>query len=95
MKKLLVAMAVTAGFTSTALAADMAVRTPVYKAPPPVAVTSWTGCYVGGGGGYGMYNQQVSTVGVTGGAITRVDRTDDRWPRLVRHGTSWLRLPVC
>jgi outer membrane immunogenic protein len=39
-----------------ATAADM--RMPV-KAPPPVAATAynWTGCYVGGGGGYGMWNQ--------------------------------------
>jgi outer membrane immunogenic protein len=38
----------------TAVAADL--RMPV-KAPPPVApapVYSWTGCYVGGGGGYGL-----------------------------------------
>ena len=31
-----------------AQAADM----PVYKGPPPVAVYSWTGCYVGGNFGY-------------------------------------------
>jgi outer membrane immunogenic protein len=40
-----------------AIAADM--RMPV-KAPAPVAATAynWTGCYVGGGGGYGMWNQE-------------------------------------
>ena len=38
------AAAVTA-LTVTAQAADMR---PVYKAPPPVAVYSWTGCYIGG-----------------------------------------------
>jgi outer membrane immunogenic protein len=27
-------------------------------APVPVAVYSWTGCYVGAGGGYGMFNQK-------------------------------------
>jgi outer membrane immunogenic protein len=36
----------------TALAADMPVRAPVYKAPPPVAVYSWSGFYVGGNVGY-------------------------------------------
>jgi len=56
MKKLLLSMAITAGFAGSALAADMAPRTPIYKAPPPVAHT-WTGCYIGAGGGYGMWNQ--------------------------------------
>jgi outer membrane immunogenic protein len=67
MKKLLLSMAITAGFAGSALAADMAPRTPIYKAPPPVAHT-WTGCYIGAGGGYGMYNvehsQRVTTTGV-------------------------------
>src|SRR5882757_2721886 len=50
MKKLLLAatalMALTAG---SAGAADLAVKAPLYKAPPPVVpVWSWTGCYVGG-----------------------------------------------
>jgi outer membrane immunogenic protein len=33
---------------SSALAADMPLKAPAYKAPPPVYVYSWTGCYVGG-----------------------------------------------
>jgi len=56
MKKLF--LATTALFAlagGTAIAADMG--TPVYKAPPPVTVYSWTGCYVGAGGGYGMWDQ--------------------------------------
>jgi outer membrane immunogenic protein len=40
------AVAVVVG--SPALAADMAL-----KAPPPVPVFTWTGCYVGGHAGYG------------------------------------------
>jgi outer membrane immunogenic protein len=38
--------------------------TPVYKAPPPAAPTprSWTGCYVGVGGGYGIYNEESALV---------------------------------
>jgi outer membrane immunogenic protein len=58
MKKLLLsslaALAVTAG--SSAFAADL--RMPV-KAPyaPPPPVVSWTGCYIDGGVGYGMWNQ--------------------------------------
>jgi outer membrane immunogenic protein len=55
MKKLVVALSALAAFTGSALAADMAPR-PYTKAPPPapVAVTNWTGCYVGGGGGGAM-----------------------------------------
>jgi opacity protein-like surface antigen len=41
------------------MAADMAVKAPVYKAAP-ASVTSWTGFYVGGGGGYGMFNLDTS-----------------------------------
>lgn len=36
-----------------AMAADMRTRAPVYKAPQPVPVHSWTGCYIGGNVGYG------------------------------------------
>jgi outer membrane immunogenic protein len=43
--------------------ADAADLPPVRSVPPPVVVPppaySWTGCYLGGGGGYGMYNQEV------------------------------------
>src|SRR5258708_1216248 len=35
-----------------AMAADMPVKAQVYKAPPPVAVLSWTGFYVGANAGY-------------------------------------------
>lgn len=58
MKKLLLssftALALAAG--SSAFAADLR---PAYKAPlpPPVPVASWTGCYIDGGFGYGLYNQ--------------------------------------
>lgn len=49
--------AITLLLAGAASAAD--IRMPV-KAPPPaaVAVFSWTGCYVGGGGGYGMFVQR-------------------------------------
>lgn len=50
--------AITLFAASSAGAADL--RMPV-KAPPPVAPApayNWTGCYVGGGGGYGMFNQE-------------------------------------
>jgi outer membrane immunogenic protein len=43
---------------------------PVYKAPPPPApVYNWTGCYVGGGGGYAFW-QQDSFLTIGGTPIT-------------------------
>jgi outer membrane immunogenic protein len=50
MKKLfLTGVALSALVAGPAMAADLAVRAPAYKAPPPVPVYfSWTGCYVGG-----------------------------------------------
>jgi len=46
----------------SALAADLPAKAPPLKAAPlPVQVYNWTGCYVAGGGGYGMFNQDVTT----------------------------------
>jgi len=54
MKKLLIATAAVALVTvGTASAADLAYKAP----PPPPPPPSWTGCYVDGGIGYGMWNQ--------------------------------------
>jgi outer membrane immunogenic protein len=53
----------------TASAADIPMSAPAYKAPPPAPAYSWTGCYVGGGGGYGMWNQK-SFVTEAGLAVT-------------------------
>ena len=59
MKTILFASAAlaTLSMAGTAGAADMR---PAYKAPPPV-VQSWTGCYLGAGGGYGMWRQDTYT----------------------------------
>jgi outer membrane immunogenic protein len=53
MKKiLLTTVALTALATAPTMAADLAVKAPpVYRAPPPIVVYSWTGCYVGGNAG--------------------------------------------
>ena len=61
MKRLVVALTAIAAFTAPALAADMAPR---YAKAAPVAVAyapSWTGCYIAGGGGYGLWNQENTT----------------------------------
>jgi len=51
MKKLALALAATAAFAGQAFAADMAARMPVKAAPMAAPVASWTGCYLGAGGG--------------------------------------------
>src|SRR4030081_2981539 len=60
MKKLVLALTAAAAFTGSAIAADLPART-YSKAPAPVAYApSWTGCYVGGGGGYGLWTQETT-----------------------------------
>src|SRR6202140_616854 len=56
MKKLLLAAAGLMAVGGSAFAA--AIPPPVYKAapPPPAPVYNWTGCYINGGGGYGVSN---------------------------------------
>jgi outer membrane immunogenic protein len=67
MKKLAIAITAVAAFTGSAVAADMPVRAPYIA--PVVTAYNWTGCYVGAGGGYGMYNQDISadTAGILSG----------------------------
>src|SRR5258708_12148588 len=74
MKMFLRSWATTAGFTGSALAADLA-RAPIYKAPPMAVAHSWTGCYIGAGGGYGMYNVDHSQRQTTTGAGLTINET--------------------
>jgi outer membrane immunogenic protein len=55
MKKLVIALSALAAFTGSAMAADLAPR-PYVKAPPPVMAPSWTGFYIFGGGGGGIWD---------------------------------------
>ena len=67
MKKLVLALTALATFTGSAMAADMAPR--YTKAPAPMAVApNWTGFYIFGGGGGGLWaaDQHVQT---TAGAL--------------------------
>jgi outer membrane immunogenic protein len=59
MKKLVLGLTAIAAFTGSALAADLPART-YTKAPPMVAaVSTWTGCYIGGNVGAGWSNTKV------------------------------------
>ncbi|MBN8987508.1 MAG: porin family protein [Rhizobiales bacterium] len=75
MKKLVLALAAVAAFAAPALAADMAPRYAKAPAVAPVAVANWTGCYIGGGGGYGLWNQENTLYDDTTAPRTRVTNT--------------------
>jgi outer membrane immunogenic protein len=63
MKKISIAGALISGAmlgalaVGSAMAADMPVKAPMLMKAPPMAY-SWTGCYIAGGAGYGMWNQE-------------------------------------
>ena len=79
MKRLALALVAVAAFTGSALAADLPSRT--YSKAPEVAPTwNWTGFYIFGGGGGGLWdaNSGVSSA-VTGNCISCVNN---------RHGGS-------
>jgi outer membrane immunogenic protein len=52
-------------------AADLAVKAPVYKAPPPVILSDWAGFYIGinGGGGWGESKDQFGGSVKTSGGL--------------------------
>jgi outer membrane immunogenic protein len=66
MKKLVAAAVALFAFAgaNSAGAADLPAPAPapprVYAPPPPPPAFSWSGCFVGGGGGYGVWYQNVS-----------------------------------
>jgi outer membrane immunogenic protein len=69
-KILATAALMTLAALGSAGAADLPAPAPTYyKAPPPAPVYNWTGCYVGGGGGYGMWSQN-SFVSFNGTPVT-------------------------
>jgi outer membrane immunogenic protein len=83
MKKLALAVSAVAALSGQALAADMPMKA-ARPAPQPVAVANWTGCYISGGLGYGLWDQE-NTSYVTRGA-TRVAVTGE-WDA---GGRGWL-----
>ncbi|MDE5444025.1 porin family protein [Bradyrhizobium sp. CSA207] len=64
MKKILLALTAVAAMTGSASAADLGAR-PYVKAPMPAPVANWTGFYIFGGGGGGLWNAD-SNVNSTG-----------------------------
>lgn len=70
MKRLALSVAaVSLLLAGSASAADLRRPAPVRApAPAPVVAYNWTGCYIGGGGGYGMWNQEAHVL--IGGVAT-------------------------
>ncbi|MGJ4932218.1 outer membrane protein [Bradyrhizobium sp. HKCCYLS2038] len=96
MKKLLLATTAVVAMTGAASAADLAAR-PYAKAPmmAPVA-PSWTGFYIFGGGGGGLWNADTTIVNTVGGApILGVNQKQggDGWFGTVGAGYDWQVTP--
>src|SRR6478609_11454209 len=91
MKKLIAALAVLAAFTGSAVAADLGAR-PYTKAPAPMApVYNWTGFYIFGGAGGGVWSAN-GGVDVTGGpclVCTNTRTGGDGWFGTVGAGYDW------
>jgi len=77
MKKLILAsLAAFALASGSALAADITPPPPMYKAPPSFApVYSWTGFYLNAGGGYGIWDANVTTTSLAGACIACATQT--------------------
>jgi outer membrane immunogenic protein len=90
MKKLVLALTAVAAFTGSAVAADLPAR--YSKAPPPMApVYNWTGFYIFGGGGGGLWSAD-SNVRTFPGTVplTRDQRLGgDGWFGTVGVGYDW------
>jgi outer membrane immunogenic protein len=91
MKKILIALTALAAFTGSASAADLAAR-PYSKAPPPMApVYNWTGFYIFGGGGGGIWDADTFTRVTPGGAPLTINQRQggDGWFGTVGAGYDW------
>src|SRR6201981_2853903 len=91
MKKVILALAAFGALTGAASAADIAAK-PYVKAPPPVApVYNWTGFYVFGGGGGGLWAADQQVVNTFGGRPFTVDQRQggSGWFGTVGAGYDW------
>lgn len=90
MKKIALALAAVAGFAAPALAADMAPRT-YSKAPMMAPVANWTGFYIFGGAGGGLWSADSDTRVTGTGAPLTVNRTQggSGWFGTVGLGYDW------
>ena len=91
MKNIVLALTAVAAFTGSAMAADMAPRT-YSKAPPPVMVApSWTGFYIFGGAGGGLWdaNDSARVTGTGFPLSINQKQGGDGWFGTVGLGYDW------
>jgi outer membrane immunogenic protein len=90
MKKLVLALAAVAAFSGSALAADLPARTYTKAPMMPEAVYNWTGFYIFGGIGGGLWDSKNATVTNAGVPLTLETRTGgDGWFGSVGAGYDW------
>lgn len=77
MKKFLLGTVALLALGASASAADLPART-YTKAPPPAPVMNWTGFYIFGGGGYGMWEADTNSVTLPAGLSTVEQRMGGR-----------------
>jgi outer membrane immunogenic protein len=89
MKKLVIALTAIVAFTAPAIAADMAAKAPMYQ--PLAPAYNWTGFYIFGGGGGGLWNADSNVVSNPRGvAFTRDQRVGGSgWSGTVGAGFDW------
>ncbi|MBR0693010.1 outer membrane protein [Bradyrhizobium lablabi] len=98
MKKFLLAMTAVAAMTASASAADLGAR-PYAKAPPPIApVFSWTGFYISGGAGGGVWEADTGIVNTFTGACIlcgfNQQQGGDGWFGTAAIGYDWQISPT-
>jgi outer membrane immunogenic protein len=91
MKKLaLHVTAISLLLAGAASAADLRRPMPVKApAPAPIAAYNWTGCYVGAGGGYGMFRRETRAVEDSGFSTLSTDNGGDGWFGTVQVGCDY------
>jgi|SRR6267142_2683 outer membrane immunogenic protein len=80
MQRWLLGTAVALAMAAPAIAADLRPKAPPTKAPPVAPIGyNWTGCYVQGGGGYGLFNQDSSRIDEVGRSSSEVTNGGRGW----------------
>jgi outer membrane immunogenic protein len=89
MRKLLLAAAVSATMIGSASAADLGARP--YQAPPPAPVYNWTGFYIFGGGGGGLWSADTNIQDTATGIPLSVNQRQGGtgWFGTVGAGYDW------
>lgn len=90
MKKFLLALTAATAMTSVASAADLAAR-PYTKAPMMAPMPSWTGFYIFGGAGGGIWDADQHGVATATGATNTINNRSggDGWYGTVGAGYDW------